>query len=126
PVWSRDDRLPRAQGIRECSGYSLCLVTVRSDINVGRTNQRSHFLRTEEPVVEDHVLLNSQLLGQGLQLEPVSITLAMFDLRVSRTCDDVDNVAVPGQDLWQGLNHVFESLVWRQQAEREQCRISFG
>ena len=59
PVRSRDDRLSGAQGVRECSGYGLCLVAVRRDVNVGRTNQRSHFLRADEPVVEDNVLLNS-------------------------------------------------------------------
>jgi hypothetical protein len=59
-----------------------------------------------------------------LQLERISITLAAFNVRVSSACDDVNNVAVTGQDAWQGLNHVFESLVWRQQTEREQDRLS--
>jgi hypothetical protein len=47
------------KGICERSGNGLRLVTVRSNVNVGRTNQRSHFLSADEPVVEDHVLLNS-------------------------------------------------------------------
>jgi hypothetical protein len=64
---------PAPTGIREGSRYSLCLVTVRRDVNVGRAHQRSHFLGADEPVVEDHLFLNSQFPGQGLQLIPISI-----------------------------------------------------
>ena len=63
PVRSRDNRLPGAQSVRQCPRYGLCLVAVWGDVDVSRTNQRSHFLRADESVVEDHVLLNPQLFG---------------------------------------------------------------
>ena len=48
PVRSRYDRLSGTQGIRQGSRYSLSRMAVRRNINVGRTYQRSHLLRTEE------------------------------------------------------------------------------
>src|ERR1035437_8377991 len=63
PVWSRDDRLACAHGIRQCPRYSLCLVAVRRDVNVGRTHQSSHLPGTEEPIVEDYLSLHSKFPG---------------------------------------------------------------
>jgi hypothetical protein len=38
PVRRRDDRLPGAQGLRECSRYGLRLIAVGRDVDVGGTN----------------------------------------------------------------------------------------
>ena len=51
--------------------------------------------------------------------------LAAQNVRMSRACDDVDNILVLGQNLRQGLNYVFDSLIRREQSEREQHRFSF-
>jgi hypothetical protein len=78
----------------------------------------------DEAVVEDHLTLNPEFPGQGLQLIPVSISLARPDMRVSCACDDVDSVLVAGEDARQGLNHVLESLVGREQTEGEQYKLA--
>ena len=44
---------------------------------------------------------------------------------MGRARDDVDNILVLGQNLRQRLNYVFDSLVRREQAEREQNRFPF-
>ncbi len=44
---------------------------------------------------------------------------------MGRACHDVNDVLVPGQNLRQRPNYVFDSLVRRKQAEREQNRFPF-
>src|SRR5438132_970049 len=49
-----------------------------------------------------------------------AIALAAENVRMGRPCDYVNHVLVLRQDLRQGLNYIFDSLVWRKQTEREQ------
>src|SRR5579859_4947895 len=74
-------------------------------------NELNHFLGTDEAVVEDHLRFHSDLLRQSLQTGSIDIALATQDVRMSRACDDVHDVLVPGENLRQSLNHIFDSLV---------------
>src|ERR1035437_241147 len=47
-------------------------------------------------------------------------------MRVSGACNDVDDIAMPGQNTRQRMNHTFESLIGRQQAKCEQNLLSCG
>ena len=40
PVGRRDDPLPGARGVCECSRYGLRLIAVRREVDIGGTNQR--------------------------------------------------------------------------------------
>src|SRR5580658_4807109 len=62
PVRSRDDRLAGAQGIRQGSRYSLCFESIRSNVNVGGTDQRSHFVRADKPVEKHYLIFNTKFL----------------------------------------------------------------
>ena len=44
---------------------------------------------------------------------------------MGRSRDDVGNILVPGQNLRQRLNYVFDSLIRREQAERKKNRLPF-
>src|SRR5258707_14744418 len=100
-------------------------MAVRSDIDVRCADKCNHLLRAYEAVMEDHVRLHSDFLRQSLQVRSITVAFAAKNMRVSRTCDYVNHVLVLRQDLRQGLNHIFDSLVWRKQAEREQDGLSF-
>ena len=47
-------------------------------------------------------------------------------MRVRHAGNHVNNIAVPRQNARHRLDYVFDSLVWREQAEREQHIFSFG
>src|ERR1035437_4284416 len=56
---------------------------------------------------------------------PMNSTISAENVGMSRACDHVDDIFVLRQNVRQRLNHVFDSLIRRQQAEREQHRFSF-
>src|ERR1700677_2277262 len=125
PIGSRDDRLPRAQCIGKRAGNNLRFMPVRSDVNVRGADEFDHLLGTDEAVVEDHLRFHSDFLRQGLQTGSVRVPLPTQNVRMGRTRDDVSDILVFGQYLRQRLNYVFDSLVWRQQAERKQYGFPF-
>src|SRR5437762_11476198 len=47
-------------------------------------------------------------------------------MRVRHAGNHVNNIAVPRQNGRHRLDYVFDALVWREQAEREQHIFSFG
>src|SRR5271167_3223024 len=100
-------------------------MAIRSDVNVGGANEFNHLLRTDEAVVKDHSRFHSYFLGQSLQTGSILVPLATEDVRMGGSCDDVSDILVFGQNLRQSLDYVFDSLVRREQAEREQNRFTF-
>ena len=100
-------------------------MTVRSDINVRRTDEFNHFFRTNEAVVEDHLRLHSDFLRQSLQIRAIVIAFTAENVRMGSACDHVDDILVLRQDVRQCLNNVFNSLIRREQAEGEEYRFSF-
>src|SRR5580692_13065800 len=100
-------------------------MAIRGDVYVGGTNELNHLLGTDEAVVEDYLRFHSYFLRQGLQTGSILVSLATQDVRMGRTCDDVGNVLVLGENSRQSLNYVFDSLVRREQSEREQNRFPF-
>ena len=99
-------------------------MAIRSDIDVRGADECNHLLRAHKAVMEDHVRLDSDFLCQTLQVRSIAIALAAQNMRMGRPCDYVNHVLVLRQDLRQGSNHIFDSLVWRKQAEREQDCLS--
>jgi len=85
---------------------------VGGDVNVCSANEFNHLLRTDEAIVEDHVRFHSDFFRQALQVSAILVAFATQNMRVGRARDDVNHILVFGQDLRQGLNHVFDSLVW--------------
>ena len=98
PVWRRDDRLARAQRIRQRSGNNLRLMAVGSDVNVGGANELQHLFRADEAVVEDHLRFHSHFLRQSLQTGSILVAFAAQNVRMGRARDDVDNILVLGQE----------------------------
>ena len=94
-------------------------MAVRSDIDVRRANELNHLLGTDKAVVEDHLRFHADFLRQSLQVRAIVIAFAAENVRMGRACDDVDDILVLRQNVGQRLNHIFDSLVRREQAERE-------
>src|SRR4051812_2523514 len=81
------------------------------------------FFRTDEAIVEDHMRGNAQFLRQRLQ--PFSIFLAFRppDMWMRCSGDDVNHVFMLFKNSWKGADHIFDTLVWREQPERKQHRF---
>ena len=69
--------------------------------------------------MEDDMRLNSQILGQGLQVSSILLAITAENMRVSRTCDHVNHVIVLRQNPWKRLNYVLDPFIGREQAEGE-------
>ena len=124
PVGRGDDRLARAQGVGQRAGSDLFDVAVRRNIEIGRSDELVEFRLIYEAIVEKHVLLDILFLGQPLQRPPVDFAVAPVYVRMGRAEDHVDHVRMLVQDVRQGADDVFVTLVGRKQTEAEQNRLA--
>src|SRR5207245_6594503 len=74
PIRSRDDRLTCSQSISQRAGHYLCLMTVRSDVNIRGTYELNHLLRADEAVVEDHLWFHSHFLCQASPVSSIRVS----------------------------------------------------
>src|ERR1700674_534340 len=125
PIWSRDNRLARSEGIGQRAGNDLRFMAIRSDVDIRSADELGHFLRAGKAVVEDNLQLHSYFLRQCFQAIPVTITIATENMRMSCARNDINDILMFRKNLRQSLNDVFDSLVRREQAEGEQNRLSF-
>src|SRR5271165_3064349 len=125
PIGSGDDRFACPKRISQRSGDDLCLIPVRSDVNVGGADELNHFLGTDEAVMEDDLRFHSDFLRQSLQTGSVPVPFATQDVRMGRARNNVNHILVFRQNLRQRLNYVFDSLVRREQAEGDEYRFPF-
>src|ERR1700731_2901501 len=116
----RNDGFAGAQGIGKRAGNDLSLMLVRCDVNVRRADQFNQVFRALETVAKDHIGFNAEIFCQGLQVQPVFLTFAPQDMRVSYTGNHVYNIHVTRQDFWQGFYDIFYSLIGREQAKGQQ------
>ena len=119
PVRRRDDRLAAAERVGQRARGDLRRVQVRRHVDVRRPDELGQLVQLDEPVVEDHVLLDPQVPGQPLQAQPVALALLADQVRVGRPQDDVDEVGELLEDLRHGPEHVLDALVGREQPERQ-------
>jgi len=126
PVWCRDDSFSGTHRDGQRAGHYLRFLAIRSDVDIRGAHVRHQFLSAHKAVVEDHVRGNAAFLRQRLQLFPIPLTLAPLDMRVRSSGDDVHQIWMFLQNRWQCADHVFNSFVWREQAERKQYGLPLG
>ena len=68
---------------------------------------------------------NTKLGGQRLQLFAIALAFAPANMRMGHSGDDIRHVRMPRQNCRQRANHVFNALVWREQAEGKQNGFAF-
>jgi len=96
PVGSRNDCFARAQRICQSSGNYLFLIAVGSDIDVGGADEFNQLFRTYKPIVKNHLRLNSQFLGQGLQIGPILFSLAAKNMWMGSPGNDINDILMSG------------------------------
>ncbi len=119
PVRRRDHRLAAAERIRQRTRGDLRRVQVRRDVDVRHPDEFDQLVDVDEPVVEAHVRLDAQVLGQPLQADSVALPLLAEQVRVRRPQNDVEEVGEFLEDRRHRLEHVLDPLVRREQPERQ-------
>src|SRR5580692_7624750 len=94
------------------------------DVNIRRSDQFNHLLRTHESVAENHTRFYAQPFGQALQRLPVSVAFPPQYMRVRDAGNHVKHVAVALENLWQRFYDVLYSFVRREQSKRQQNLFS--
>jgi hypothetical protein len=121
-VRRRDDRAPRAHGVGERPGRALRGIQVRRDVDVGGAEELVQLFLADEPVVEDHVILDAEPPGLRLERHAIRLALVLAHVRVRGAEHDVDRVRPRRHDARQRLDDVLDALVGRQQPESQEHR----
>ena len=72
----------------------MSFVFVGRDVNICRADQFNQLLRSLEPVSEDHAVLNSEIAGQLLQVQPIFLAFVTEYMGMGDTGNHVNNIAV--------------------------------
>ena len=125
PVGRGDNCLAGSKRDGQRAGDNLRLLPVGSDVNIGRAHVLDKFFSTDKAIVQNQVGRNTKLLGQRLQLFAVALAFAPPDMGMRHSGDDIHHIRMPRQNRRQRPNHVFNALVWREQAECKQNGLAF-
>src|SRR5580658_9343500 len=101
-------------------------MAIGSDVDIRSGQVLNQFLRAHKTIVEDHVAGNAAFRSQRLQSFTIPFTLMAFDMGMGCSGNDVNHVLMSCQNRRQRTDHILDSLVWRQQAERKQYTLSWG
>ena len=124
PVRRREHRLAAAERVRQGPRDDLRRVQVGRDVDVRHADELDQLVDLQEAVVEAHVGLDAQVLGQPLQADPVPLPLLAEQVRVRRPHHDVDEVGELPEDRRHRPEHHLDPLVGREQAEGQRRRTS--
>ena len=124
PIRRRDHGFARAERISQCSRRNLGFVQIRGNVKIRRSNELGQFLQLHKTVVEDHVALELVLLDDGLQAKPVGVAPRAQLVGVRGAQHDVDDLGKLRHDIRECVEHMFNSLVRRQQPEGQQHLLS--
>ena len=75
-------------------------------------------------VDEHHVVSDAELARQAFERETIAFTLIPDQVGMRCTQHDVNHLGMAGDDFWQGLDGVFDSLARGQQPESQQDRAA--
>ena len=84
--------MPQPNAVRQRPRGDLRRVQVGRDVDVGHPDEFDQLVDLDEPVVEAHVGLDAQVLGQPLQADPIPFSLLADQVGMGRPQDDVDEV----------------------------------
>ena len=126
PVRRGDDCLACTKRDGQGAGDNLRLLPIGRDVNIGRAHVLHKFFGAHKAIVQNQMGRNTKLRGQRLQLFAVALAFAPADMGMGDSGDDIDHIGMARQNRRQRPNDVFNSLVWREQAEGKQNGLAFG
>ena len=124
PVGRRDDGLAAAEGVRQRSRRDLRRVQIGRDVDVGHADEFDQLVDLDEPVVEADVGLDAQVLGEPLEADSIAFPLLAQQVGMGCPQHDVDEVGKFAKDRGHRPQHPLDSLVGRQQTERERDELA--
>ncbi len=123
PVRRRDDRFPQPEAVGQCTRRHLRLVEIGRDIDIAHRNEFEQSGLIDELVEEHHVLLDAKFTHPRHQA--LAIGLALVSNQIGMRCAEHDIYCIRAafQNRRHGVDHDFDALVGRQQAECQNDRL---
>src|ERR1017187_124748 len=125
PVGRRNNRFAGPKSIGQGSRGYLRFIQIGCDVKVRGSDELLQILEFHEAVVEDDVLFDLVLLGKKFQTHPVGFAVLAQFVRMRGAQDNINNLWKFLQNIRQRIEHAFDALVRRKQAEGEQHHLSF-
>ena len=124
PIGGRNDRNPQSRCVGQGAGRDLGRIQIRREVDVGRLQIFNEPRRVGVFVDQPQVALDPQFAGQLDKTLPVAFAFFGDEMRMGGAQDGVDDVRSLLDDSGQRSNDVLQPLVGREQAEREQHKLS--
>jgi hypothetical protein len=97
-VGRRDYGAPRSERVCQRARRALLQIEVGRHVDVGGAQELVEFFLAHEPVVEDDMLVDTQLAGERLQRDAVRLAMVVTHVRVGRPQHDVQRLGMGGHD----------------------------
>ncbi len=124
PVGCRDDRFTQSKTVRQRAGRHLRFVEVGRDVHIAHRDEVDQRRLIDELVEKHDMVLNTDRSYACHQALAVSLALASNEVGMCRAENDIHGVGAAAQDRRHGVDHDFDSLVGRQQTERQDDRFA--
>src|SRR6185503_311018 len=109
-VWRGDDRLPRAERVREGAARDLVRIEVRGDIDI-RREEVVHDLALGEVLVHElDVIAHPQARSRRDERVPIRLAFPFLQLGVRLADDEIESGGMASDDLRHRLDDVLEAL----------------
>ena len=124
PVRRRDDRLAEPEAVGQRSRRHLRLVEIGRDIDVAHRDEFEQRGLIDELVEEHHVILDAKFAHPRHQAFAIGLALVPDQIGMRCAEHDVDRIRTAFQNRRHGVDHDFDALVGRQQAEGQNDRLA--
>ena len=115
PVGGGDHGFARAYGKGQGAAGQLFAVDVGRDIEIRGTEDVVELFILDKAVIEPHVLVQSQSFDLSLQAEAIGLAFELEYIGMGHTQYHVHDRRIGLNDFGQGLDHVFDALVFAEQ-----------
>ncbi len=123
PVGRRDDRLAEPEAVGERTGGHLRFMQIGRDVDIAHGDECEQCRAIDELIEEDDVVFDADRSRPLHELFPVRLAFAAHEVRVRCPQHHVDRFRAAFQNARHGIDHHFDALVGREQAEREHDRF---
>ena len=124
PVGCRYDRLSQPEAVGERARRHLRFIEIGRHIDVAHRNEVQQRRLIDELVEEHDMVLDAKLAHARRQAVAICLALMPHKVRMGRAENDIHGVRARLDDLRHGIDHDLDALAWRQQAERQNDRLS--
>ena len=124
PVGRRYDGLSQTEAVGERARCHLGFIEIGRHIDVAHRDEVQQRGLVDELVEEDDMVLDAELPHARRQALAIGLALIAHEVGMGCAENDIDGVRAGFDDLRHGIDHGLDALARRQQAERQDDRLS--